>query len=206
MRDHILKKQRIKCRKRVAEHRQRNKVINLAASNLHSIADDDKYNTPSVESKALGKIIRAFPSTPGKQKFLLTKIFHLLDESVQLEIVLHKASIRQSSNAVSQDLVSKVRYFYERNDISRVSLNAKDVRYFVNESGKKQLQQIRHLMYRLYEVYASFIVEYGQDNWPHSFSTRFTYFQWKSCIFARWQRSNWRVIENFAICDRSMLS
>ncbi len=166
MRDHILKKQRSKCRKRVAEHRQRQKVNNLAkfAYNLQSTASDDKYKTPSAESKALSKIIRAFPSTPGKQKILLAKLFHSLDETVQLEIVLHKTTIRRPTNAISKDLMMKVRSFYERDDISRVSPNARDVRHFVDDSGKKELQQIRHLMYRLSEVYALFIMEYGEGN------------------------------------------
>lgn len=164
MRESIVEAQRRKCRRRVSEHRRRKMANGLAkfASNIQSTETDDKYNTPSAESKALAKILRAFPSTPGKQKILLRKLFHSLDESVQLEIVLQKTSIRRPPNAISQDLVMKVRSFYERDDISRVSPNAKDVRYFTDKSGKKELQQIRHLMYRLSEVYALFIMEYGE--------------------------------------------
>lgn len=164
MRESILKEQRRKCRQRVNEHRRRKMASGFAkfASNIQSTETDDKYNTPSAESKALAKIIRAFPSAPGKQRILLGKLFHSLDESVQLEIVLQNTSIRRPANAISQDLVMKVRSFYERDDISRVSPNAKDVRYFTDQSGKKELQQIRHLLYRLSEVYALFIMEYGE--------------------------------------------
>lgn len=167
MRDHIVKEQQRKCRERVAKHRQRKNENNLAkfAFNIQSTATDDAYNTPSAESKALAKIIRAFPSTSGKKKILLSKLFHSLDESVQLEIVLHKNSFKRPVKAISQDLAVQVRSFYERDDISRVSPNAKDVRYFDGQCGKKELKQIRHLMYRLSEVYALFIAEYGEGNY-----------------------------------------
>lgn len=112
--------------------------------------------------ESVGKNNKSFPFNTRKTKDSIGKTLSFADESVQLEIVLQNTSIRRPANAISQDLVMKVRSFYERDDISRVSPNAKDVRYFTDQSGKKELQQIRHLVYRLSEVYALFIMEYGE--------------------------------------------
>lgn len=69
------------------------------------------------------------------------------------------------TNALSQDLINKVQAFYERDDISRMSPNVKHSRKFLNPAtGKKEIRQLRHLMFRLSEVYNLFIAENMVEN------------------------------------------
>lgn len=64
-------------------------------------------------------------------------------------------------NGISPALVSAIQSFYERDDISRISPNVKDAKNFRNpDTREKELIQIRHLIFKLSEVYSKFVEEY----------------------------------------------
>lgn len=62
----------------------------------------------------------------------------------------------------ASNLIAEVKKFYEDDEISRMSPNVKDCRLFKNITiGQKEITQIRHLMFRLTEVYELFLVDYA---------------------------------------------
>lgn len=142
-----------------------NKLLTSCRPNSPDRIDDgisqsqNGYRTSSALRKAAQKVKQALPTSLEKKIAVLAYILYSFDENIRLRI-LQQPVRRTSSNATTPDLVKEVKDFYERDDISRMSPDVKGCRKFLNEvTGQKEIKQIRHLMYRLSEVYALFIAE-----------------------------------------------
>ncbi len=150
-------------RKKMAESRQRKKGLLVeVTNNVSSSTDQTKpemgYKTASARSKALAKVKRALPSSSAKKKELVSKLLRTFNDKDRLEIVENKSTESKPARGISPSVIEMVKSFYERDDVSRMSPNMKDCRKFVNQNtGSKELKQIRHLMYKLDDVYNMFV-------------------------------------------------
>lgn len=121
------------------------------------------YKTKSALGKAVAKAERALPSSPSKRKAVVAKLLRTFDATTQQDILGSGMSEKKKTGnkGLSSSLLKDIQLFYERDEISRVSPNVKDARKFVNDiTGEKEVKQIRHLMYKLSEVYNMFVDEY----------------------------------------------
>lgn len=120
------------------------------------------YKTQSALSKAVAKTKKSLPSSPSKRKAVVAKLLRAFDDGEQRDVIGDKKSEKKKTNiGLSSTLVKDIKLFYERDDISRISPNVKDVRKFVNsDTGDKEERQIRHLAYKLSEVYLKFLDEF----------------------------------------------
>lgn len=119
------------------------------------------YRTYSALVKATQKAKTALPYSFLQRKAVVAELFKSFDFNTQVEIILHGSTIQNKpTKALSNDVINKIQLFYERDDVSRMSPDVKHYRKFMNAStGKKEFRQMRHLMYRLSEVYALFVTE-----------------------------------------------
>lgn len=170
----ILEKRRAEVRDRVRKHRQQQKGGKSAQNDnesQHEIASvsgnsslteivSESYSNIQTLGKAVKKVSRALPASPRKKKAILTHIVAHMDEAEkeQLVCVVTKSTFTKKSAAAEQN--SKIRKFYERDDISRVSPNTKDVKkYTCPETEQELFLPTRHMVLSLKEAYALFVEE-----------------------------------------------
>lgn len=169
---------KIKSRKRVQKYRENKKqasnlgtnqlaattLIPSAASKTGSGSLTHSYKTKSALAKAVTKAKKSLPSSPSKRKIVVSKLLDSFDDKDRDEIVGKQASKQNKKHwkRMSTDLIENIEAFYERDEISRISPNVKDARYFKNAvTGQKELRQLRYLTYKLKEVRAFFVKEYA---------------------------------------------
>lgn len=165
---------RIKTRISVQKCRQRKKF-----NQLHEITEDrsifsrnqpqitkyaelaHSYKTKSAEAKATTKTKKTLPSSPSKRKKVVRNVLNSFSARDRAEIVGNANHRKTIEKGLSSAWVQEIQKFYVRDDISRMSPNVKDCRFFVNaDTGEKEQKQIRHLMYSLDEVYELFVKEF----------------------------------------------
>lgn len=178
----VLRTNRIKCRERVRKCRAKkkevaglNQIINSAEvvnggsdngfvskSQHTSIQFSHSFKTYGALAKAVTKTRKTLPSSPSKKAAVIAKLMYSLDEKNQLVIFNNKPTMKRGGNkGLSAELTDKIQLFYQRDDVSRMSPNLKDTRYFVDpRTGRKELQQIRHLVVTLKQAYDLF----GKEN------------------------------------------
>lgn len=178
----LLRNSRLKCRERVRKCRAKKKGSTDSSHSIihpNEVTDDtnDKnvmksmhtplqfhhsYKTYSALAKAATKTRKTLPASPTKRTAVIAKLVYSLDEANQLVIFNNRTIMKRGGNkGLSADLIEKIQLFYQRDDISRTSPNVKDTRYFVNSvTGKRELQQIRHLLVTLKQAYDLF----GKEN------------------------------------------
>lgn len=157
-RNQLLNEDRMKCRKRVANHRLNKKKNEAPKEQLPT----SSYRTKSAARKATTKTRKSLPLAPGKRNEILYRIVHSLDPADQLEI-FNKKPIEKHSNGkgLAPELIAAIQKFYESDEISRMSPNVKDCRFFKNPlTGEKEVVQVRHMLYRLKEAYHLFLIDY----------------------------------------------
>ena len=67
-----------------------------------------------------------------------------------------------AANAISSEMISVVKTYYERGDISRQAPGMNDCRVFREKDGQKKKLQIRHLTAFLKETFALFVEEFPE--------------------------------------------
>ena len=102
----------------------------------------------------------ALPSSPRQKRRVSQQLFK--DATCSSRQSPKTVSKRTAANAVSSELISVVKKFYERDDISRQAPGMKDCRVFREKDGQKTKLQIRHLTASLKETFALFIEEYPE--------------------------------------------
>ena len=154
-------------RKKVGEYRQRKKGLSVETivqpnSPPPDITPEIGFNTKSAEYKAVGKLKRALPSTSAKKKEAVSKLLQTFNEKDREDIinmVANTTAKAKPTRAISSNLIESVKSFYERDDISRMSPDMRNCRKFVNPvTGVKEEKQIRHLMYKVMDVYNMFLL------------------------------------------------
>lgn len=152
-------------RKRMIQYRRKIRIVNRPNVELRKV-----YRTDSALTKAVEKVKSAFPRSHAKRKAVLVKLFHEMEEDDQIQIILGNSFIKhKTGHYLSEEIIQKVHLFYERDDISRMSPEVKHTRKYLNSAtGKKEIKQMRFLMYRLSEVHNLFIAEQatGNGNFP----------------------------------------
>lgn len=128
-----------------------------------SINFEHSYKTPSALSKAVAKANQSLPVSPSKRKAVMARLLRTFSEEDQRDIIGKTGPKENGTHhkGLSVDLVRKIRQFYERDNVSRISPNVKDARKFIDpDTGEKVVRQIRHLSHKLSEVYSMFLDEY----------------------------------------------
>lgn len=177
----MLFENRIESRKRVQKHREKKKktLLDCHLKTSNSIATKTNqsagskpgaedlihsYKTKSALAKAVTKARKSLPISPSKRKVVVSKILDSFGPKDRDEIVGIKEAKPKTKHwkRMSSDLIAAIEAFYERDEISRVSPNVKDARYFKNAlTGQKELRQLRHLTYKLKKVRALFVKDYA---------------------------------------------
>lgn len=178
----LIEEERMKNRKRVQKCRQTKKDglppennAQAEAGNTQSHSSEtqtkrsfnfpNSYKTLSAIQKAYSKTNKTLPSSPTKRKVIVAKLVSSFDDKDRQDIFGNsKSATNKRETGLSPALVSAIQNFYERDDISRMSPNVKDVKYFRNpDTGQKELRQIRHLIFNLSEIYKKFVEEYKRE-------------------------------------------
>lgn len=168
---------------KIAERQRKIQVSQPIMSNSSGTA----FRTNSALYKAIAKAKSALPKTLEKQKAVIIAIFNGLSENTQMKIVLNNSTLKSptgkfllykvskickilmndytlAGKKLSKQVIDEVVAFYERDNVSRMSPNVNDARKFTNIStGKKEVKQIRHLLYPLKEVYFLFIEQFYKN-------------------------------------------
>ncbi|KAJ6635072.1 hypothetical protein Bhyg_13655 [Pseudolycoriella hygida] len=162
--------QRAYNRKKLAEFRERKKekdglVVPVSAEGNRpdqttKQASDGSYKTSNALFKAVTKAKKALPVAPAKKKLVVSKILNSFNTEDRQDIVSSNMPKAKPTKGITSDVVMLIQDFYERDDISRMSPNARDCRKFFNTSGEKEVKQIRHLMYKLTDAYDLFVKDF----------------------------------------------
>lgn len=131
------------------------------SSKRKSVQFQHSYKTEASLAKAFTKQRKILPKSPGKQKAVIGKLFYSLDEGAQQEIINNKTKlIKGGKKGIDSELMEKILYFYERDDVSRMSPNAKDSRFYYHPAtGEKVIKQKRHLVVTLKQAHDKFLIE-----------------------------------------------
>lgn len=150
----IMKANREKIRQRVAKHRQLQKEKQLR---LH---DSPAYKTACTLGKATARARAALPKSPRKKKIVVRKLFDTYCDTPTKSNSTYREHIHE--NALSGETISKVKAFYERDDVSRQAPGIKDVVTVRTADGSKKKMQIRHLSSSILETHQLFCSELGK--------------------------------------------
>ncbi|CAG9790692.1 unnamed protein product [Diatraea saccharalis] len=115
--DHHTEEIRRKTRERVQKHRNKKKEL-LDDNQLESTS----YSNPKTLGKAKSRVKKALPACPLRKKAVLQKIME------EIDIVEPSTSTQKSKHCISDEILAKVKQFYERDDISRQVPGLKDVK------------------------------------------------------------------------------
>lgn len=169
-RERLLKVSRDNGRKRLMKHRLKKKGIEITD---HTVTQP--YRTKSALNKAVAKTKKALPKSPNKMKAVLTKLLHSFDDKDK-QYIVHNGYLPKKSTNISSAVISSVLKFYERDDISRMSPNTKDTRFFKNSAnGTKELKTLRHLTRKLDKLYNVFVQEWQIKKGKYSQKMAFFY-------------------------------
>lgn len=170
---------RLKCLERVRKFRAKAKLVNQQSEQTNSgdvdvlstVAIDQQkqhfpqhertfYNTDGALAKAHTKLRKGLPNSLGKQRDVILKFFNSLPEELRKEITTNKANVNKGGKkGIGLELCNKIAQFYERDDVSRMSPNTKDARYYRDPTtGEKQMKQKRHMIITLEQAYDKFLI------------------------------------------------
>lgn len=176
-----MEEERVKCRQRVRKHRQimkKNGINNTAAAIVNRNGNMNRkpiskttfdfthsYKTTSAMRKAFTKANKSLPQSPSKRKVIVTKLVRSFDEKDRQDMFdYNRPVVKERQSKLTLSLIGDIASFYERDDVSRISPNVKDVKSIRNPStGVKEPRQLRHLLLTLEDVYAKFVEEYKRE-------------------------------------------
>lgn len=168
---------RLRCLERVRKHRAKAKQLNppqektssgddklsqLNNSVLHQLQGvQSSYKTESAKAKATTKFRKGLPNSPSKQKAVIENFFNSLDDDTREEILFKKKKMNKGGKkGIGTELSEQIKQFYDRDDVSRMSPNTKDSRFYRNPTtGEKELKQKRYLILTLQQAYDKFLIE-----------------------------------------------
>ncbi|KAG4075427.1 hypothetical protein HA402_015080 [Bradysia odoriphaga] len=177
----LIEELRLENRKRVRKYRQAKKEGQSSEYICGSHKSDDNrriqlensynfphsYHTKSAISKAYSKTNKSLPASPTKRKVMVAKLvrsFKVVKDRQDLfgcVVSTGKANV----HGLDTVLVNSIERFYQRDDVSRISPNVKDAKYFRNAvTGEKELKQLRHLIFNLSDAYTKFVEEYHREH------------------------------------------
>lgn len=137
--------ERAKTRKRVQKHRQAKMAgtENIAGSEIENIAGSEtnrngnlsryplskttfdfnhSYKTTSTIRKDYTKINKSLPLSPSRRKVQVTKLLRSFDERDRQDILGEsKSTPKEKESRFCPDLITAVKKFYERDDVSSVT-------------------------------------------------------------------------------------
>lgn len=112
------------------------------------------FKNASSLGKATARARKALPKSPRKRKTVVRKLFSsIIGEPTG---VSSPGQCKSNSLSLSEESVSAVKAFYEREDISRQTPGMKDCLSIKNEQGEKEKVQVRYLCYSILEAHALF--------------------------------------------------
>ncbi|XP_063222679.1 uncharacterized protein LOC134531076 isoform X2 [Bacillus rossius redtenbacheri] len=158
--DKELKLKRKQDRIRQRKHRE-NKKSQTVKSNSNVLPEKSSYRSNRSLGKAVCKLKRILPHSPGKRKAVVAKL--LVDELPEYGKrlnLLHKMK-KEHGQRLNEETKAKVTQYYLRDDISRTEPGRKDKCTVKNvQSGKKDVVQKRTMMMTIAEAYEEFVKEY----------------------------------------------
>lgn len=187
---------RSKCRDRVKKFREKKQLIqsdpkitssghtklsNIVQENRNlaeckSVQFQNSYNTKSALAKATSKLRVMLPRSPSKRKAIIARLLNSLDDDTREEVSLNKTKMKKGGRkGIASKLSEEIIHFYERDDISRMSPNTKDARFYRNPTtGESEMKQKRYLVLTLKQAYEKFAMENaGEFRLKQCFPTRF---------------------------------
>lgn len=131
----LVMERRRKVNAHVKNHRQRKKDAQKKAIDSGNALSDvgeiiaNSYSNKQTLRKAVKKASNALPKSPTKKKVVLAKMVDNLDDDARNEVIniISIAPKRSSSCSV---MIKDIHDFYERDDISRMSLKMKHVKKY----------------------------------------------------------------------------
>lgn len=120
----------------------------------------EEFGTVQTLGRAVRKVARVLPTSPRKKKAVLTHLVANMNESDKSILVNVVSNSKFKRGAAKPHLITSIRKFYERDDISRASPKTDDVKtYECPETGEKLYLPTRHMLLSLREAYALFVEE-----------------------------------------------
>ncbi|XP_037049030.1 uncharacterized protein LOC119083416 [Bradysia coprophila] len=176
----LIEEKRIENRKRVRKCREAKKDGKSSEYIAGSHKSDDNqriqfdnsynfphsYRTKSAITKAYSKTNKSLPLSPTKRKLMVAKLHSFKDNKDRQDLFGCTVSTgKKSAHGLDATLVDLIERFYQRDDVSRISPNVKDAKYFRNPvTGQKELKQLRHLIFKLSDAYTKFVKEYHREH------------------------------------------
>ena len=168
-RQNVIKNRREAVRERVKQYRERLKIKKQQQHEMENpktprTVVQESYACSQTLGKAVKKVTIAFPSSPRKKKAVLLHMVSKFDDDEKNEIVQVLTSPPVVKSRTSDEYIHEVnraiQSFLERDDISRVSAKARDVKtYSCPETGNELLLPTRHMVLSMKEAYAIFVDE-----------------------------------------------
>lgn len=164
----VTQKRREAVRERVRKCRERKREKENTQNDTESIASRGSSNLSDLVSvgygctqtlgKAVSKVTRAFPTSPTRKKAVLARIISSMAEEEKVELANAIKSPPAKKQYVPNVMINKaIKEFLARDDVSRVSPNARDVKeYLCPDTGNKILLPKRHMVLTMKEAFALF--------------------------------------------------
>lgn len=149
-RKQILVDRRRAGRERTQKYRanKKNKIVDLNGAK-------EAFKTKSALKKAVTKAKKALPRSPSKKTAVLINLFNNMEDQSQLLKNLKPSQVPVVSNK-NLELITDIRQFFERDDVSVTSPKVKDVKKYLSRSGEQILLPTRHMTLTLKEAYGLF--------------------------------------------------
>lgn len=148
-----------KCRAKARAKNQQNTNENETSQNeILSEIVAESYSCTQTLGKAVKKVARAFPASPRKKRAILAHIVSNLNDEDKEKVVnvVSKPSFKRK--VLSSQLISDIRKYYERDDISRTSPNSRDVKkYKCPDTDEELYLPTKHMVLSTKEAYALFV-------------------------------------------------
>lgn len=161
-----------------AKKQKENRIESQSEANQSSCLSElvcKSYNCTQTLAKAVKKVSSALPASPRKKRAILTHIVANMDEDHKQTLVSVVTKPKSSRKSVSSQLTNKIREFFGRDDISRISPKTRDVKkYKCPETGEEVLFPTRHMTMSIREAFSLFAEERQKANLGMS--------NWKSCL------------------------
>jgi hypothetical protein len=157
-RRHAVRERVRKCRERKRQHKAKENISNDKEScSLNTLASAG-YRCVQTLGKAVSKVVQAFPSSPKRKKAVLASIVEKMLDVDKLELAdAIRTPAAKKKYVPNKTIDSAIKKFYIRDDISRVSPKARDVKeYLCPDSGNKMLLPTRHMELTIREAFALF--------------------------------------------------
>lgn len=157
----IEEKEALKVKKREEMRRYRTKkaqkiVKDAQAASFNSNSDSPRkaFKSPASYGKALARLKKSLPQSPNKSKALVKKLACQL-----IPDIIQPIPKKQTASQLSEETISKVKEFFEKDAISYQAPGSKDYIITKDLNGEKVKLQKKYLCMTLGEAYEIFKTE-----------------------------------------------